>query len=226
MGVEVVVPAAAWDDQSRVAARGWVTRWWQVRGFRVTVAGLTERPWRKGAAVNAAIRSSPADVIVVADSDCFVSTASVERMVSEAAAGAWVAPFSRVKRLTVDATDALLGCDPAAVESPPIQALERAAHPVLPGGGIVAAHRDVWALVGGFDPRFADWGGEDYALGCALRTMTGQRAITHGGDLWHLWHTPQPNVRDESPETSRLSWRYRKAKFQRDVMTDLLAEWR
>jgi len=221
--IEVIVPAAAWDSD-RVPLREWVLGWWQSRGYRTTVAMLDDKPWRKGAAVNPAIAASDADVIVIADADSWAPTRQIDRMIRYASdPGRWVAPFDMVRRLDAASSAEVLALDPATVETPPATRLDRKPHTVLPGGGIIAAHRDTWDLVGGFDPRFADWGGEDYSLGCALRTMTNRAATTIPGTLWHLWHTPQP---EETSHTSALALRYRKAKFRPDDMTALLAEWR
>jgi hypothetical protein len=226
MGVEVIIPAAVWDDAHRTAAQWWTASRWKGCGHKVTVAELSERPWSKGRSVNAAIAASTADVIVVADGDCFVSFDAMTEAISLAVEGHWVAPFAWVRRLNVTSTAHTLSLDPVLTDRPARRGLAQDPHSALPGGGIIAASRAVWSTVGGFDPRFADWGGEDYALGCALRTMTGMPAVTMPGDLWHLWHPPQPNVSGESAATSELALRYRYAKFRPDQMTQLLDEWR
>ena len=230
MGVtaHVVIPAAAWDDESRLAARDWIVQWWASRGWPVTVAELDTQPWSKGAAANTAIRAACAtsDVVIVADADVWTDTDSIDRAVRLAAGGQWCAPFTTVRRLDPPSTAEVLTCDPAVTEQPAHRNLAQPPHRVLPGGGIVAAHRNLWSAVCGFDPRFAGWGGEDYALGCAMRTMAEVPARTLPGDLWHLWHTPQPDCRASSPETDALGWRYRKAKFKPDAMRALIGEWR
>ena len=226
MGVEVIIPAAVWDDAHRTAARWWTAARWKTQGHTVTVATLASRPWSKGRSVNAAIAASTADVIVVADGDCFVPFDSMTDAISLARTGNWVVPFAWVRRLDCTSTAHTLLTPPALVDTPERRGLAQDPHSALPGGGIIAASREVWSTVGGFDPRFTDWGGEDYALGCALRTMTGMPAVTMPGDLWHLWHPPQPNVSGESAATSALALRYRLAKFRPDQMTQLLAEWR
>ena len=228
MGVttQVIIPAAAWDDESRLAARDWVTAWWQHRCDLVTVAELAEGPWSKGRAVNAAIAASTADVIVVADSDSFVPVRQFNRVFGAVLRGSWAAPFTTVRRLDPPSTAEVLASDPAVTERPAFRNLAQPPHRVLPGGGIVAAHRNLWSAVGGFDPRFAGWGGEDYALGCAMRTLAEAPARTAWGDLWHLWHTPQPDCRAASPATDALGWRYRTAKFKPDAMRALIGEWR
>ena len=226
MGVEVIIPASSWDAPERVRARGWVARWWESFGYRVTVAVTGVRPWSKGRAVNPAIAASDADVVIVADGDSWVDRRTVPRCVEHALAGRWCVPFRQVRRLTADASDVVLGCDPATVTRPPVVDLAQNSAGALAGGGVVVASRDTWGLVGGIDPRFEDWGGEDYSLGLALRTMTGSPAVVRGGNLWHLWHPPQGNVRSENQQTKHLAWRYRCAKFRPGDMVRLIDEWR
>ena len=227
MGVttHVIMGASTTDDGSRRRARAWTTRWWQARGYQVTI-GETDGPrWCKADAYNQAAAASTADVLVIADADSIPRPRALDRAVDHAAAGGWAVPFRKVRRLTPDATDTLLACDPATQDEPAVRVLAQAPHDALPGGGVVVMHRDIWGQVGGFDPRFRGWGGEDYALGCALRTLAGP-ALMCGGNLWHLWHTPQPDCRAASPATDALGWRYRKAKFKPDAMRALIGEWR
>lgn len=217
--------ASALDDDTRRRARDWTTRWYEGRGYQVTVGHTDGQQWCKADAYNEAASASTADVLVIADADSYPRSASLARAVDHAAAGGWAVPFRKVRRLTDAATDVLLGCDPAVQEDPAVRVLGQAPHDALPGGGVVVVHRDIWAQVGGFDPRFRGWGGEDYALGCALRTLA-DRPLICGGNLWHLWHTPQPDCRASSPDTDALGWRYRKAKFKPHQMRALIGEWR
>ena len=221
----VVMGASTADDDSRRRARDWTTRWWQSRGWPVTVGHTNQSPWCKADAYNAAVTAVTADVLIVADADSIPRPRALDRAVDHAATGGWAVPFRKVRRLTPDATDTLLACDPATQDEPAVRVLAQAPHDALPGGGVVVVHRNLWSAVGGFDPRFRGWGGEDYALGCALRTLAGP-ALMCGGNLWHLWHTPQPDCRAASPATDALGWRYRKAKFKPDAMRALIGEWR
>lgn len=224
--VDVIVPAAAWDDPARLAARQWTVAWWQDRGYHVTVAELADRPWSKGAAVNDAIAASTARVIVVADADVFTASDQIDKAVKLAAGGQWCVPFDTVRRLDPPSTAEVLARPPALTERPTHRNLAQPPHDALPGGGIIAAHANLWSAVGGFDPRFVDWGGEDYALGLAMRTLQGAPARTLPGDLWHLWHPPQPNTGDESQATAQLAMRYRTALHRPDAMRALIGEWR
>ena len=223
---EVIIPSASWDDPTRVAARDWVAQWWESRGHRVTIAETSHKPWSKGRAVNPAIAASDAQVVIVADGDSWAPRRAIERLITHVGASGWGAPFSSVKRLDRAATARVMSQAPGKTETVAHPTLAQPPHVRLMGGGIIAATRDLWAKVGGFDPRFEGWGGEDYSLGCALRTLSGKRGESVTGDLWHLWHPPQPEARNEHPDTTRLAARYRRAKFRPVDMAALIGEWR
>lgn len=75
------------------------------------------------------------------------------------------------------------------------------------------------------DPRFRGWGGEDEALGLALRSLHGPE---HRGssDLLHLWHppAPRPSRQEGNAENMALVMRYRQASKLRPQMAALVAE--
>lgn len=222
----VVLGHWAGDDDTRTRARDWVTEWWQRRGLPVTTGVCDCATWCKAHAYNQTAANVDADVVIVADADSILPAPAVRWALTAAQAHGWAVPFDKVHRLDRNRTNLLLTYPPTGVPTPePGHGLAQPVHDALPGGGIVAVRRDVWDQAGGFDPRFAGWGGEDYALGAALRTFAGPAAILPGA-LWHLWHTPQPDCRAASPETDALAWRYRKAKFRPDDMRALIAEWR
>lgn len=76
-----------------------------------------------------------------------------------------------------------------------------------PHGGLSIIHRDTWNRVGGMDPRFRVWGGEDDALLVSARTLDKTRR--GDGVLWQLHHEPMP--RDTNQRPQRLARRYLKA---------------
>lgn len=226
MNVEVIVGTHVDDDAHRSAACDWVVARYRGHGYATTVATARLQPWRKAEAYNPAVAASTADVVVLADSDSFVSAEALAWAVRAAADTGWAAPFTKVCRLNPQATTATLACDPTAIDYPPDRTLGQTAHDALPGGGICAMRRDVALECGPFDPRFVGWGGEDFALGCAARTLTGDYAASRKGPLWHLWHPPQPRTTEGDEATNHLGMRYRIAKFQPEAMTALIAEWR
>lgn len=223
MTVEVIIGHHADDDAHRTAAREWVTGWYIARGFRVT-AGTADGPvWCKAEAFNPAVAASTADVVVLADADSFPAARALTDAVDWAARGGWAAPFGRVCRLDRAATSRLLGCDPATTGVPPDLRTEADVHDILPGGGVVVMGRRLALECGPFDPRFAGWGGEDFALGNAARTLCGDYARISAGPLFHLWH---PRDAVMAGDSRRLADRYRRAKFDAPAMRSLIDEWR
>lgn len=89
-----------------------------------------------------------------------------------------------------------------------------------PHGGITVIHRETWETVGGMDPRFRIWGGEDDALVLSARTLT----TVHRGDgvLWQLHHPSMPRDPKKRPQT--LAERYRAAKGDPNAVRALIAE--
>ena len=223
MNVEVIISHHADDDHYRTAARRWVTGWYTARGYQVTTATATGDVWCKAEAFNPAVQASTADVVVLADADSFPMPAALAEAITKAQRLGWASPFSRVRRLTYAATEQLLERDPATTEVPPDVRVEADVHDILPGGGIVAMTRDLALACGPFDPRFAGYGGEDFALGNAARTFSGAYAFTAAGNLFHLWH---PRAGGMSGDTRSLIDRYRRAKFDRNRMKALIDEWR
>ncbi len=226
MKVQVIIGGHVDDDDHRYASRQWVAGWYAARGLMPLVYLADARPWAKADAYNAAVSLTDADVAVLADADSFVALEALQWAIGQAAEVGWAAPFSRVNRLDEAATMACLDADPVTTEVPPVRTLAQEVHDCLPGGGIVAMRTDLAVACGPFDPRFRGWGGEDFALGNAARTLSGNYAAQRPGPLWHLWHPPQPRTADLDQATERLALRYRIAKFKPDAMRDLIDEWR
>ena len=223
MNVEVIIGCHVDDDPHRRAARDWVTRWYTTRGYPVSVGQATAHPWCKADAYNRPVAASRAEVVVLADADSFVPHSALQAALQQVYATGWAVPFSRVRRLTAEATAATLATDPAGADRPAATDTEADVHDVLPGGGICVMLRSLALQCGPFDPRFLGYGGEDYALGCAARTFAGNYAMQQPGYLWHLWH---PRADGPSHDTKVLLHRYRRAKFNPDATRALIQEWR
>ena len=213
------LPASSTDDGTRRAARDWVSARWEAAGFRVTVAEGAGA-WSKGAAVNPTVAASDAELVIVADADSWVTLEATEKACEQAEARGWAMPHSTVKRLSRAGTTAVYRGEVDISKA----RMERSPYPALPGGGILMVRRDVWDTIGGFDPRFVGWGGEDHAVGLALATLSGPVSRRRVAPLWHLWHQPSPNNRRPSPESRRLDERYRKARNNPQAMRELVKE--
>jgi hypothetical protein len=207
----VLVPYASTDPQ-RDAARQFVVEWLAPLGWPIVVAdGDPDRPWSKGAALAATVGSVDTPGLVIHDADVIVEHAALTSCAQAVVAGhAWAQPHRDVYRLSRRATHMVL----ARQMFGPHHflagtALERRPHAGPPGGGIVFLSRAAYDTVGGIDPRFVGWGGEDISFARALDTLVGP-AFRLAAPMWHLWHPPQPMVepRRGSPETERLASRY------------------
>lgn len=74
--------------------------------------------------------------------------------------------------------------------------------------GIMVASRRAWDQLGGFDVRFASWGGEDVCYRLAAATLV--RFERTEGTLVHLWHPNDPTKRaylDGSADALRQEYR-------------------
>jgi hypothetical protein len=177
-------------------------------------------PWVKANAVNPAVAKSRADVLVIADADCWAQ--DVSGAVKAVLDGeAWAVPHSSVVRL---AESALEGFS----QGQPWHSLPHA-EPVrqgVRGGGIVVARKDVLLDVP-LDPRFNGWGQEDSSWGYALATLYGE---PWRGDapLIHLWHPPQERLDRKwgSLESRRLDRRYYAARRDPKAMRSILSEFK
>ena len=226
MTAVVIIPAATDDDAHRLAARQWAVRRYRTvhHDWPVAVAMHTG-PWCKAEAVNPVAASADADVLVIADGDSVVAPDALRAAVAEVATGRhdWATPATQVRRLTQAVTATVLGQEPDTLpdsRSPVVRA-----HSLLPGGGIVVVSRALWLDADGYDPRFIGWGGEDYALGCALRALSGHYAHKQPGVLWHLWHPPAPSNGGLLPdESAALATHYRAAKHDPAAMRSLIQQ--
>lgn len=220
MPVCVVVPWRA-GCPYRERAWEWVAGRYADRhpDWRVLRApGQSGGAWIKAQTVSPAIEATDAQIVVVADADCWTEglTEAVEQI---EAGAAWAIPHLLVHRLTDTATMGLLAGRPAGeCEQPPYEG--------IPGGGLVVATRDVLRSVP-LDRRFVGWGQEDESWGHALTVLLGP-PWRGTADLLHLWHPPQERadrVRGNQ-DGWRLRRRYLKARRDPALMRALVEEGR
>lgn len=194
-GVSVIVPMDTKPDIYRKNA------WMAMRAHYAhhfpswqIVEGINKNPrWNKGAAVTDALTRATGDILVIADSDCYVDPKVLQEMVDAVADGtAWAMPHSKVHRLSTEKTPEYL----RAIEKfetltgPTATDLCRPVYEGYIGGGIIVVRRVYYEAVGGFPAAFVGWGGEDEALGTILNTMVGP-VLRGNADLIHLWHPYQ-----------------------------------
>lgn len=180
--------------------------------------GLGGEPWVKADAAMPAVISSDAEIVVVADADCW--TDGLADAVTAVENGApWAIPHAGVFRLTPAGTERFMAGAEVSTDD-----LAQRPYRGYPGGGFVVAPRQAVIDIP-LDPRFVGWGQEDESWALALRTLAG--APWRGkAPLVHMWHPPQQRQsrahgRDESVA---LAARYTAAADRPDRMRDLIGE--
>lgn len=217
MTVSVLVPFGS-SCEWRIRAWGWVRdRYRRLHPDWEVVVGGCDDEWSKGGAVEAAYQRANGDALVLADADSFIDAAVLVESVELLADHQWVVPHTRVRRLTRKATRAVL--DGA---KPHPHQLARSAYVGVVGGGITVLRRSAYETVGGIDPRFEGWGGEDISFGWALETLVGEPRRLDG-DLYHLWHPHAAPRRRGTPASEALAGAYRDARGDLAAMGALVA---
>lgn len=168
----------------REAAWAWVRAHYEPLGWDIIEGTPPAGPWCKSLAVQDALTRTRADVLVIADADCWApGTATAVQAVLDG--HPWARPHENVHRLTHRATIDLYAGQPPGDSDP---------HPYrgVDGGGIAVISRDLYEQIP-LDPRFAGWGGEDVSWGAALHSLTGA-PYGVSQPLYHLWHPPQADA--------------------------------
>jgi len=221
VSVLVVIPHGRQDDVWRLRAREYVAeRYRTIHRLPVILAECPTDVWSKGATANPAIMAADASVVIVADADSYVDDRALVRCITYAESGGWAMPHSMIHRWSVESTKAIYAGGKGTTLEP-----RKSPYPGVPGGGIVVAHVDAWRAVNGFDPRFEQWGGEDYALGVAMKSLVGDVRQRKVSPIWHLWHPPAERKDNVSDDTLALWDRYRRTWRKPADMADLVREW-
>jgi N-terminal domain of galactosyltransferase len=127
-------------------------------------------PYNRSSAFNAGAKVAEAELLVLHDNDITVPAAYASELLKRHADGH---EFIDLKRF-------LFYLDKR-------KRLERVSQNLL--GGSIAADRDAYFAIGGFDESFSGWGGEDNELWERAAT---RRVFNHGYlPFIHLWHPPQ-----------------------------------
>lgn len=214
MNFSVIIPYA-WTDRDRERAFDYVRRWWEDMGYRVLIGRGDVGNWSKGAAVHSMRHLVDTEGLIIADCDVMVTRELIGISKSAVASGAaWAMPHGKVVRMTRSDTQRVYRVGDRALLS--ARATGRYAPP---GGGLVFLTTEAYDTVGGIDPRFKGWGGEDISFARALDTLCGY-GVRLGGYLWHLWHprTPRRPGNRASVESEALAARYLEAEGDPDAM--------
>jgi hypothetical protein len=211
----------------------------------------TEVPFSKSVAINNGVQQSTGDILVLVDADGYIDIESVLHCAKEIRVARqlghklWFVPYRNFHRLTEFASERLLKSSPGKpldFSSPPDPG-DRLGNSDAStghwyGAMIQILPREAFDTVGGWDPRFRGWGGEDHAAMRAMDTLYSPHK-TLPGQVLHVWHPQIGNegAKDWVPAkerrwdgqndpaiNSRLSWRYYWATARPAAMRGLLDE--
>jgi predicted glycosyltransferase involved in capsule biosynthesis len=245
-GVSLLVPFR--DDHAVGRAANWnrLRSHWQhfLPGAEIVEGDAPGVPFSKTCALNAAFRRSTGDVIVLLDADCLIDYQVILACADEIRKGrennepVWFVPYDRLFRLTEESTAAFIASpegDPTIFGDPP------SAEDIGPSSGSAAGHwfgaliqilpREAFVSIGGMDPRFRGWGGEDIVNLLTTDTLFAQHRMTRNKVLT-LWHTAIGDNKlrtwvDQPKANSNgyLGTRYRAVLRDRQRMRRLVDEW-
>jgi hypothetical protein len=192
MGTDVAVVMAFRDMGCfhRRAAFGFVSAWYQQRGYAVVVeAGADDESFTRASAINAAVRNSDADVIVQSDPDSLVPEKQLREAITLARFhDGLVIPHTRYLYLSEGVTAAVLTDERLLPTLGPADCDD---HGRMGSGNVVVFSRRTWEEAGGFDERFGLWGGDDGAFAVAAAAFC-RPSRRRPGDMVHLWHPRLP----------------------------------
>lgn len=248
-GISLIVPFR--DDRAvgRGANWAWLRRHWQheLPSAEIVIGEDDGQPFSKTCAVNNAFqRSNPAcDVIVMIDADCYIDCQVIVQCaarIREARTWGeplWFVPYRHLYRLTGEATASLVASDPRHPRefTTPHNPFDVGSSEELAAIGhrfgalIQIFPREAFLAVGGMDPRFRGWGGEDVTMVRVLDTLYGVHETTPN-EVLTLWHTALGNVflrkwcgQNNVGANDRLSIRYRATRRDPLRMKAVIREW-
>lgn len=213
MDTTIIIPFYG-DDEWREKVMWWVHAYYLAQGFEVEIGVSSRRS--KAEAVNNGVSFATGDKLAIIDADTVITAKQLSQGLLQ---GEWVVPYNRCLNLTQEATEGLLDYEDLPFDLLPIEG-ERHKHNYA--GGVNIISRRLFDEVGGFDPRYEGWGGEDESFGRAVDTMF-QPAVFVPGDVYHLWHVEDDTKKQFNQRVNLQMWkRYRWATGRQDRMRKVL----
>lgn len=222
-GISILVPFNP-DGEIREANWDWLKQYWEnsLPGAEVVVGNDAEAEtlaFSKSVAVNDAASRALGDIFVIVDADGYVPVESIIYCAEEIRLARkknwklWFMPYRRFFRLTEEASSRLLASDPKKpfqFSEPPSEDdyLNKGLYQGTPeseighwyGALIQVVSREAFVEVGGWDPRFRGWGGEDHAAMRATDTLYSPHK-TIPAQVIHVWH---PAIRSTNEDKDRM----------------------
>lgn len=192
MKLSLLVPFREDSSLTRTRTWEWLKVYWQTHlpGVEIIVGQDDGTPYSKSIAVNEAASRASGDVFAILDADTLLSAAVMQTAalaVYSARRPTWYIPHTRAYRLTREASLAYLMNGPRI--PPLVRPKEWEVEDQMDNapGFVQVLTRNAFDIVGGMDPRFVGWGGEDSSFMRAVDTLYAHHGRTDNFVL-HLWH--------------------------------------
>lgn len=219
-GISILVPLSRLDSHSQRAKNWkWLKKFWKDQLPKAEIIIGRDQiswdnpkiPFSKSAAVNNAASKAKGDIYVIVDADGYISISAILycatkiRRSIEKGYRLWYIPYRQFYRLTEEASQYVLRSSPKRpykFTTPPpkicIQNTSGSQHGHWFGAMIQILPKEAFEEVGGWDPRFRGWGGEDHAAMRATDTLywphkTLSSQVLH---IWHPMHNPMGKTSD------------------------------
>jgi len=233
-GISLLVPYRDDHCEGRRENWEWLRRHWEhvLPGAEIVVGDSDRTPFSKTCAVNAAFNRCSGDIIVVLDADCYIDYMVILDCAEQIRLGrtrvpvepVWFIPYSHLYRLKVESTLYLISSDPTnpfKFDIPPdpedVGSTTGSSFGHWFGALIQILPREAFVRIGGWDPRFSGWGGEDVASMLKTDTLFSVHRMT-SNQVLTLWHTANGNsmlrtwIGQSDPRKNwDLAGRYRRA---------------
>jgi glycosyltransferase involved in cell wall biosynthesis len=211
----IVVPLSSRPDYGRRDDNwAWNERRWRqlFPDHELIIESPANGSFNHPAAINAGVRRARSDIIVQADSDCFIDPLWVVQAVQavDADAARWVLP-ERYGQLTARSSSRVLKVPP----DTPLFDVEFDWWGKGSWAGVVVYPRDGFV---GYPEEFTEYGPDDVCFGTAMDTLWGQHTRM-AGTVWHLWH-PRSSKAEHGHEIMRA---YEAAAGDQEAMRKLVA---
>lgn len=193
-GISMLVPYRA-DGGPREENWNWLKQYWQYElpGAQIIEADDGLKPFSRAASINLAAQQATGDVFWLVDADFYMGagyvlgTANEIRRDRSCSTHSWYHPAAEMVRIKKRIRDRYLRSDPEQPYQFPMPPKKRQYYRIENTVSEVMVTREAFEHVGGMDPRFRGWGGEEFALCMALGTLWGPAHTTRGA-LIHFWH--------------------------------------
>lgn len=185
MNVSILIPFRG-DNSWRSRIFGWVCQRWAFAfpEAELIIGDSTSEQFNRAEARNRAFAASKGEYLIIADADTAINPSQVQTAITLLTAGIpWVLPYDIYYNLSEDDTCALLDEDPDVLLVEPSEW----EHRIESWAGVLVLPREAFEEVGGYDERFAGWGGEDNAFQHCLDVVWGKHHRI-SGFVSHLWH--------------------------------------